>query len=92
MSVWVHARMSMCIHRGPEKIFSVLSYHFPPVPLRQGLFMKLGLAFSWLGWKPANPSNQPIISWGYRCEQDGRFAVWVLGSELWSSWLLNEYS
>lgn len=34
--------------------------HSPPMPLRQGFFLNLGLWFSQLGWKPARAIVSPV--------------------------------
>lgn len=54
----------------------VVLYHSLSIPLRQGLSLDLGLAFSQLDWKPASPtillSPPPLWSWGCRCAWDTR--------------------
>lgn len=49
----------------------VVLFHSLSIPLRQGLSLSLGLAFSQLGWKPASPvillSPPPLwICWGHQ--------------------------
>lgn len=53
-------RMSLyhtCVQRGQKKVSCILLYYSLTIPLRQGLFLSLGLTFSQWGRKSASPSN-----------------------------------
>lgn len=45
----------------PERVSGVLLHSSLLTPLRQDLSLSLGLAFSWLGWGPANLSD-PLVA------------------------------
>lgn len=47
-----------CTQRSEGGIRSPLSLS---IPLRQGLSLKLGFNFSWLGWKLASASDPPVF-------------------------------
>jgi hypothetical protein len=44
-----------------EEGVGVILYYTPHIPLRQDLFLNLGLMLSLLGWKTASPSNLHIF-------------------------------
>lgn len=51
--------MCVCapVHREQKRMFFILQYHILLISLRQGLSLNPGFTLSWLGWKPARPSD-----------------------------------
>lgn len=74
------------VHRGQERVSVVLSI-FPPLSLRQDLYLNVGLTFPQLGWKPASPEillSSSALELEFRQAGDTGL-VWVLEFELWFS-------
>lgn len=60
MSICVHKCVYLCMWM-PKEVPSVLPI-LTSVHLGQGLFLNLGLRFSQLSWKPAQPDKRPIFT------------------------------
>lgn len=67
----------------PEEASKVLLYHSTHVPLRQGLFLNLGLMFYQTDWKSGSCSDHPFSELEFRHAQGVQCALWVLRPELY---------
>lgn len=58
---WAYLCMYVHAHRGQKRVSGAPPITLCPFILRQGLFLNLGLRFSQVSWKPAQP-DKPHIS------------------------------